>query len=399
MSKLKTEFPEFFRDKLTESDLKDNIIVIDTNYLLDMLRLPVVEANKYLKALNKFSKNIYIPYLVALEFNFNKIKVKTDTSDFVHEYKKSIKKELNELEKSINNLSLLKSEAMKKQFTQTIVKKVEIFREDLLQEVDSQINQSFNSKDLYENVIKAIEDKIGDRYEQSWIDEIEEEGKIRYEKQLPPGYDDQSKENKSRIYNNLEYHEKFGDLIIWKDIINKAKESQQGSKIIYVTNDGTSSKKNDLMFKHNGKTIGPDIYLINEAKKETGKDLYILNNFRFAELSEALTNDELKELELLFNNSYKKQSNLIKDNFDEINQKNKRYYSYFNSKMTLKNKITMKLKDLQIRIDILYAEDAIDFEEIIKLENEIALLESELKFIEEEEQQFIDNNKDLDTLF
>ncbi|MFK4943165.1 PIN-like domain-containing protein [Lactococcus garvieae] len=323
MSKLKTEFPEFYQEKLTKDDLQDSLIILDTNYLLDMLRLPVVEAEKYLKALNKFSKKIYIPYLVALEFNFNKIKVKTDTNVLVDNYKENIEQGINDLEEKINDLSLLKSDSMKQQFTDVLIKKVNVFKKELLKDVDSQIDKSFNSKVFYEKVVTAIENKIGERYEQEWITKIEKEGIERYEKGLPPGFDDQSKKDIIRTYNELEYHEKFGDLIIWKDILKKAAESTQASKIIYVTNDGTSSKKNDIMFKHHGKTIGPDIYLIHEAKKETKKNLYILNNFRFAELSATLSDKELNELKLVSKKTDKKskKNELIKGFFvDDPNE-------------------------------------------------------------------------------
>nr|WP_307954939.1 PIN-like domain-containing protein [Streptococcus uberis] len=73
--KVEKMFPEFHQDKISKSDLlseKNNLIVIDTNFLLQILELPVDIATKYISALKEIQKNLYIPYLVALEFHFNK---------------------------------------------------------------------------------------------------------------------------------------------------------------------------------------------------------------------------------------------------------------------------------------------------------------------------------------
>ncbi|MDF0479660.1 hypothetical protein OL233_05100 [Vagococcus sp. PNs007] len=45
MAKLKELFPEFYQPGLKVSDLaieSDNLIVLDTNYLLDIIQLPTV---------------------------------------------------------------------------------------------------------------------------------------------------------------------------------------------------------------------------------------------------------------------------------------------------------------------------------------------------------------------
>ena len=74
MKKVIEMFPEFHQEKLETTDIKDenNLIVVDTNFLLQILELPIDIATKYVDSLKSIKRNLYIPYLVALEFHFNK---------------------------------------------------------------------------------------------------------------------------------------------------------------------------------------------------------------------------------------------------------------------------------------------------------------------------------------
>ena len=50
MAKMENLFPEFYLKELTSSDLKtNNLIVLDSNILLDVLRLPSAVSKKYIQ--------------------------------------------------------------------------------------------------------------------------------------------------------------------------------------------------------------------------------------------------------------------------------------------------------------------------------------------------------------
>ncbi|HDX9502004.1 TPA: DUF4935 domain-containing protein [Bacillus thuringiensis] len=68
--------------------------------------------------------------------------------------------------------------------------------------------------------------KIGREYNFEKLMEIVEEGEIRYRNKIPPGYKDGP---------NKEGMQKYGDLIIWKQIIDFAE--QNGKPIVFITND------------------------------------------------------------------------------------------------------------------------------------------------------------------
>lgn len=62
MNNIKKLFPEFYQEELTQETFnkgQDFIIVLDTNYLLDILRKSTIVSEQYLEALKKVKNNIY----------------------------------------------------------------------------------------------------------------------------------------------------------------------------------------------------------------------------------------------------------------------------------------------------------------------------------------------------
>jgi PIN like domain len=91
---------------------------------------------------------------------------------------------------------------------------------------------------------------------------IRKEGEERYAKKIPPGYEDAKKGSNGSA-------DKFGDLIIWKEMIDKAKADKR--PIIFVTDDG----KSDWWHIHHGKKIGPHPYLVEEFLAATSEQFHI----------------------------------------------------------------------------------------------------------------------------
>jgi len=91
--------------------------------------------------------------------------------------------------------------------------------------------------------------------------EIRNEGEERYAKKIPPGFEDAKKGGDGG--------DKFGDLIIWKEMMEKAKADQR--PIIFVTDDG----KSDWWHIHHGKKIGPHPHLVEEFLTATSQQFHI----------------------------------------------------------------------------------------------------------------------------
>lgn len=304
MHNIKKLFPEFYQSILSSEDLSsvyENLIVLDSNYLLDILQLPTSVAKKYIEAIEKVADNIYIPYMVALEFNFKKSKIKKEKIRSINTYKDTLKNSVKKIQESIDKIDLV-DKAEKEEFTTELLELTKAYSENLSVLIDKQIGEILTKEEkiLYDRLISVIENKIGKPYTKEWIDKIEKEGETRFEEKIPPGFNDITKDeepNPIRKYGDLKYQRKYGDLIIWKDIIEYSKEqSKKGQKVIFVTNDGKSDKKKDLLYKVSDLTVGPNISLMNELQKEAHKELYILNNLRFVQLVNDLSDKEFDEL-------------------------------------------------------------------------------------------------------
>ena len=196
MANMRELFPEFYLDSLEMSDLKrrqNNLIIFDSNFLIDILRLPTEIAEKYLEAIDKVKEHIFVPYLVGVEFNFNKKRVKIETLENVKVYKDQISSLLQvETEKIYKNLceSLLKEDNVeflnnkvhKKQVHSNTKDKLESFRQELLEKQEhiiKDLHQTIDekySKDLDELTAKVIEligDSVAPKRNQEWFDEVQ----------------------------------------------------------------------------------------------------------------------------------------------------------------------------------------------------------------------------------
>jgi len=335
MANMRELFPEFYLDSLEMSDLKrrqNNLIIFDSNFLLDILRLPTEIAEKYLEAIDKVKEHIFVPYLVGVEFNFNKKRVKIETLENVKVYKDQISSLLQiETEKIYKNLceSLLKEDNVeflnnkvhKKQVHSNTKDKLESFRQELLEKQEhiiKDLHQTIDekySKDLDELTAKVIEligDSVAPKRNQEWFDEVQKKGDERYNNEIPPGFNDRKdKEGLIRTYSDIYYDTQYGDYIIWEEILHEvaSRAHNVGEKVIFVTSDGSSDKKYDLMYRVKGKTVGPYISMLNEMYElkegysinesaplgeKLCKKLHIIDGFRFMTLANDLNEEQVK---------------------------------------------------------------------------------------------------------
>lgn len=322
---IKTLFAPFFRKPFNKDFLADEetLIVIDTNYLLSILRLSPDLAIKYINALINNKENIYIPYIVALEFNFNKSSVKYENKkniETINEIKDNIKKVLSESQIKLSKILLTDQLDRIKKHNDTYLKKLD---SELHSIKETDRNKTDN--DTYNSLIDAISTKIGEKPTQLSINNIEAEGKTRYENKIAPGYNDEKNKVGSRSFDGIEYQRKYGDLLIWKDIILKAKELKK-KRVIFVTDDGTSGKKDDLFYKIDGNKIGPAIEMMDELYKDGNADLYILRNEHFVSETVELNEQQKQEIrnlsiankEIVYKTNLNDNEKLIKELNQEI---------------------------------------------------------------------------------
>lgn len=270
---LKNEFKEFFEKiEIDMNNLEeDTIIVLDTNVLLHIYRFSKDYKGLLLESLKKIKNNIYVPYIVGLEFNLNKQEVKKQMHTKRESFNDKILKEkenfVKQFNQTINNIGIKSGDEkeVREQLIKSFSQKISLFIDTFLKEdMESEFELIDISNDSSEELAEILNGRVGACPSQDIINEIQEDGKKRFKNEQPPGFEDESiKGNKIRVYGEIEYFEKFGDLLIWKDILSKVSDSNNSTSIknvVFVTDD----KKKDWQYILHGEKIGPRA----ELKKE-----------------------------------------------------------------------------------------------------------------------------------
>lgn len=276
------------------------VIIVDANVLLNLYRYTTDTTTTFTGIIDKLSNRIWIPHQVALEYNANRITVINEQSDAYHRVQQTIKNAATEfnskLEKELNKYKKRHPVINQSHITKKINDCIESILSELENNKKDQPNYVYDDP-IRDFIVKHLGDKIGDPYDQKELDAIFKEGEERYAKKFPPGYEDlDEKAGEMRYYNELKIKNEYGDLIVWKQILDHAKTVDR--PVIFVTDDA----KEDWWQRNQGKTVGPRVELLNEFKYCTGRDFYMYESHRFIEygqtyLSEQVNKAAVKEVE------------------------------------------------------------------------------------------------------
>jgi hypothetical protein len=118
-----------------------------------------------------------------------------------------------------------------------------------------------------ERLTMLLGHRVGDKFRPEKLAAIRKEGEDRYLKKIPPGYKDSKKDSGE--------FDKFGDLIIWKEIIDKAKLEKR--PVIFISDDA----KEDWWWIHRGRKMGPRPELIEEFSSESQQNFHIYEFSQF----------------------------------------------------------------------------------------------------------------------
>lgn len=268
---MKKSFSGFYNptvEELKKAWLDENtIFVFDTNVLLDIYSYKESAREDFFSSLEKLKSNIWIPFHVGLEYQRNRLQVISQAKAvFRH-----AKKELNDI-KNLKTKEKIKS--ITDMFPSLLDKtsKLSDNIDKLINDYEKNLNK-FDDKqpcvrshdEIRERLNDLFCDKVGLEPKQSEIDSIEKEGEERYKNKIPPGFKDEGKDE-SFCYGDVKYKNKYGDLIIWKQIIEHLKSNKDIKNVIFITND----TKEDWWFiidSGGNKRVGPHALLINEIKK------------------------------------------------------------------------------------------------------------------------------------
>ncbi|AJE18208.1 hypothetical protein NELON_04415 [Neisseria elongata subsp. glycolytica ATCC 29315] len=325
---MKNEFIGFYMPN--EKELKaawrseKTKFIFDTNVLLKLYSYQPNTLSDFFSILKKLGDKIWIPHQVGLEFQNRRLDIKAKEKQKFSELEKQLD-EILKVENKINQLFL------KGRFPNLDVATENLFN-DIRKLVDgykntlNQCNESQPNIRSHDSIREKIDDcfkgKVGSPFSQEDLEKIYEDGEKRYENKIPPGFKDNNKNSSTDyFYKGVEYKRKFGDLILWKQIIEKAKD-ENIKNVIFITDD----EKEDWWYiaKENGdKAIGPLANLTHEIIENAKIDLFhMYNTSAFFQAAKEFTSVEVQDVSIneirrIHENELRPRRTVYYDNLDE----------------------------------------------------------------------------------
>lgn len=304
--------------ELTPHTEDSTCYVLDTNYLLDSLS-SVNYSEQYFKAIMENKSKIFIPFIVWVEFNYNiqEVLEKTEgllegSKNFLGSYE-TVNLDFFESEiitkfNNIFNRNIIEknvvgqaiSSDIKEYFSQKInldpefkdiisslnEKNKNILKEwekDFRNDLDKKMNGHIdNIKKLLINLKEEVNSSdsniiIGKEYSKEELDQKIKECGSREKNNLYPGNSNEDLSKKGcKIWGDLEIPQKYGDMLLWLELIEFAKNNKEFNKFIIVSND---TEKEDWVLKKT-KKLFPQL-CIEFFTKTSGSTVEHMKSFDF----------------------------------------------------------------------------------------------------------------------
>lgn len=288
-TKFKAYYPLTTEQKKEIFSNPDTFFIFDTNALLDIYRLGKTVSSKVIRLFKKYKNQIKIPYHVAEEYHdhVQDIMIECDglytylSNQITEDYIIGLIKE--------NLKDQFKYEHLVRMLKKHIREALVVFNQKLSKE-KAFISKQLESWDVPNQLADFLGDKILERLSDEELIKIEEEGQKRFDAKMPPGHEDKDKKKN-----------KYGDLIIWKEILQFAKE-HPNNPVVFVSRDIT---KGDWQWILHGRKCGLHPELLKEFYEVSNSYIlmYPLQNFlNYANETNQVFNkeeiDSIKEIRL-----------------------------------------------------------------------------------------------------
>ncbi|BDS12312.1 PIN-like domain-containing protein [Aureispira anguillae] len=277
--------------------------IFDTSSLLDFYAIPEQTREKiYSRIFQKLLDRLWLPFHVQYEFLKNKKSVINRVAkskykavgDTVSALTKSAEGILNKVQDISNKTKDESNHPYIEQSTLHLLKEVtEKYIEQVKKHENSIQSQINNAKDKILNkepddVLLMLEQnfQVGREFSFQEILNITREGKHRFEFEIPPGYGDLKAKKGTQV---------FGDLIIWKQILELSKN--RNKPVIFIINDIT--KGNDWCYqKEKNDILKPREELIKEIRDHSGSDFWMYSLSQFLKIANNRLKSSIHEEEL-----------------------------------------------------------------------------------------------------
>ena len=240
------------------------IFVPDANVLLHCLRHPENVREQLLQLLDTLQDSLWIPYQVGLEFHQNRLDVESASRDAYGRVSKDCATAFQQARTRLRQLRAHPVINVERELA-IVDQYVNELRDRMRAGEANHPTQAVAA--TVDRLTALLDGRVGQKWKPDQIKAVSREGEERYAHKVPPGYMDSKKEAGKR--------NRFGDLIIWKDMMTKAKVEKR--PVIFVSDDA----KEDWWWIHRDQKLGARPELIEEFRAATGQSFHIYDFGQF----------------------------------------------------------------------------------------------------------------------
>lgn len=268
---------------------RDGLIIPDANVLLDLYRYSDDARDTFLNLLNNHNSRVWLPHQAAQEYFKNRPSVINEQSK---NYDATLS-DINDLYNSFNQKNrhpFLPPHLLGE--VEEMFKKLNTY----LENTKSSHIKRLNVDEIQNKITEIFGYRVGNPFPSDKLKKIFEEGKYRYQSKIPPGYEDAQKNDNEKDL--VGQQRRYGDLIMWKQIIAHAREHK--IPVLLITED----TKEDWWLRCGGRTLSARPELFKEFHDETGQEIQIYRTESFLHnatnyLSENVSEDVIEEIKLI----------------------------------------------------------------------------------------------------
>ncbi len=268
-----------------EKELWENaIFIFDTSSILNFYEYSKPTINDlFSTTLTDLKDRLWLPYNVSSEYINNRNKPINKAKGTYDDLKRNAKS-IYDIFKQIKNRT--KSKEKHPYVSTDIFSELETHLTTFKTKLEGEIKTKEKELDeikVNDEILSQIKTffSIGTEFSYSEITDIIKVGEFRYRNSIPPGYKDE---------NDKLGFQKYGDLIIWKQIINEAKKSTK--PIIFIMDD---LKEDWWILNKKRQPISPRTELIDEILEISNNRFWMYKTDEFFAKSKTLIHSKITE--------------------------------------------------------------------------------------------------------
>jgi len=237
---------------------------LDSSTLLNLYSYSEQTREDFLQYLEDLKNKIWLPHQSAYEFEKNRVRIIKEQITFGTNFRKLLSHIAKKFVKEMKGIHPKVGREFQSPFLS--IEDIQSLLVSMTDQIDHKLKtvqdeyEGFLTDDpIRERLNEITYDRIGNRFSQLDLKKIYDDGLRRYDLHQPPGYLDADKPGV----------EKYGDLVIWRQLINRAKET--GDNIYFISDDA----KSDWWQRNGEAPDGARHELIDEMEEYTSKRFLI----------------------------------------------------------------------------------------------------------------------------